>query len=290
MKYIRVFLSFIISTGLFVLLLFFSLNIIFKNVVKKQIIGGVAKEKIISEYIENNIDNEKEIDKIINNEEAKTIIDYVVNDYMAYLSNNNHKVSEKTVQNIVNYCVNNKETVNNLLSAPLTESEMKSQDTYDSIYNTINDGFKNMKSEIGNTPTEAIKIYAKLTSNNIQIVLIILIIICVILLMIINGSLYKWMTTFGSSLISVGILICGLYFILNYIVKQIMNRQNFEFNITIKLDQILIIGILEITIGIVLIIIKKIISKIMEKKEDLKQNYEQINEDNNKQLDNNDLH
>ena len=68
------------------------------------------------------------------------------------------------------------------------------------------------------------------------------------------------MSTFGYSLISVGIMMCSLFIFINMIVQKIKSR--LEYNIDIKLSDILKIGIIEIVMGIILIISKIIIKKI----------------------------
>lgn len=266
MNFLKGLLSFILSIVLFILLTIFSFNILFKGVVQPQLIGGLAKKQLVSEYIEKeDIDHKEEIEKLLEDKEADKIANNLVNDYMKYLSDNSYKVSKKTVNNIINFCVNHREEINNISNTVVTENEIKSQETFDDLYNKINDGFKEINKKIGKTPQEVIKIYVNLTSNNITLVLIISIIICVILLILIKGSLYKWISTFGSSLISCGIMVIGLYFILNYLVLTIINKQNF--NLNIKINQVLTLGLFEIIIGIVMIIVKIIISKIQEKTE-----------------------
>ena len=83
-------------------------------------------------------------------------------------------------------------------------------------------------------------------------------------MIIIKNSFYSWLSTFGSSLISIGILISGLYLMLDYIIKEIIKRQ--IYNLKIDVNQILVIGITEIILGIVMIVAKKIIDKIMNNK------------------------
>lgn len=263
MKVLKKLLSFILSVVLYILILVFSLNLVIKGVVQKQIIGGFAKDQIINEYIDNQkVENKDEIKKVLQKSDALKVANSVVDEYLIYVTDNTHKVSKKTVQGIIDFFVNNREDLNKISKTNVSEEELKSQKTFDELEKALNDGFEEVNVNLGETPTEVLKIYSNLTSNNFQILLIISIVIVIILLMIVKNSLYKWMSTLGSALISVGIMISGLYVALTMLVDHIMKSQSL--NVEIKLDSMLTIGILEIVIGIILILTKFVISKIQE--------------------------
>ena len=102
MKFVKGLLSLIVSSALFFLLLFYSLNMIFKGVIQKKFIGGIAKEEIITDYLEQkHIDNIDEVKKIFNDKKTEKIMNNLITDYMLYLSDNNHQVSKK---NSTKYC------------------------------------------------------------------------------------------------------------------------------------------------------------------------------------------
>ena len=89
MNIIKKFISFILSIILFILILMFSFNIIIRRVVQKQIIGGVTKNQVISEYIDNTDSKYKEeIKDLINDKEEKEISDRIIDEYMEYINNN----------------------------------------------------------------------------------------------------------------------------------------------------------------------------------------------------------
>ena len=171
MKFVKGLLSLIVSSALFFLLLFYSLNMIFKGVIQKKFIGGIAKEEIITDYLEQeHIDNIDEVKKIFNDKKTEKIMNNLITDYMLYLSDNNHQVSKKTVQSIVDFCVEHKDEINNVSNSPVTADEIKSQETFDNISKSINDGFSDISKNIGDTPKEMVKIYIsikmKLTKRN----------------------------------------------------------------------------------------------------------------------------
>lgn len=261
MKILKKFLSFIVGFILYILLLAFSLNLVIKGVIQKQIVGGVAKDQIISEYLnKSDVENKEEIRKILEDKDATKIANTVVDEYIEYLSDNNHKVSKKTVNSILDFCIKHREQINKFSKENVTEEELKSPETYNDLEKAINESFSEIEHEIGDAPIQVIKVYSNLTSNNFQTLLIISIIICIILLMIIKSSLYKWMSSVGGSLISIGVMILGLYFALGIVVQEI--QKQFDFDIVIKLNDMITIGIMEILIGVILIVIKVIINKI----------------------------
>lgn len=264
MKVISKILSFILSMVLFMLILMFSLNLVIKGVIQKQIIGGVAKDQILNEYISNNeFENKEEIKKILEEPEALSLANSVIDEYLKYVSDNNHKINKKTVTNIINFFIKNREKLNEISHSTVTEEELRSQETFDNIEKGLNEGFAEVNVDIGATASQIIKIYSKLISNNFQILLIISSIISVILLMIFQNSLYRWMSTFGFSLLMVGTLICGFFTGLNSFVPTIQKHLKLE--IEIKLNDMLVIGIIEIILGIILLVTKTIISKMKTK-------------------------
>ena len=265
MKILKKFLAFIVGAVLFFLLLAFSLNMVFKGVIQKQVIGGVAKTTIVSEYLDkSDIENKDEIKKLLDSKDSLKVVNNVVNEYMEYLVDNNHKVSKTTLNSIIDFCVKHREEINKISNDNVSESEIKSQETYNNLEQSINDGFKEIGTEIGDTPREILKTYSSITSNNFQVVLIIAIIICIILLIIINESLFKWISRFGSSLLTCGIIICLLYIGANMLVSKIIEKLDFE--ISIKLEEMLVIGIIEIVVGILLIVLKVVLTKMKNNK------------------------
>ena len=134
---------------------------------------------------------------------------------MKYAEDNNYKVSKKTVQEIIDFFVKHREKLNELSNSNITEEELKSQETFNNIEKGLNDEFVTVNDDIGEQASTVIRVYSKLISNNFQIILIISIMIVIILLMLIKNSLYSWMSTFGYSLISVGIMMCSLFIFFN---------------------------------------------------------------------------
>ena len=171
---------------------------------------------------------------------------------MIYLEDKNYVVSKKTVNNVTNFYINH-----NIKNTKEIEMKLNIE-----IKKILTDDFKKIDNELGYSYTEAIKIYNKFISNNLIIILIILIVILILLLMVIKSSAYMWMFNYGIISILCGITICILYLGL-LIINKVIN--NLKFVSTINLNVILIIGIIEIIIGIFIIIIKKIIDKQIEK-------------------------
>lgn len=265
MKFLKGFLSFIISLVITLLIMVFSLNLIFKNVIEKEILGGVVKDQIISEYIENaDVENKELIKELLDEKEVTTIASNVIDEYMEYLEDNNHRVSEKTLNSIISFCVKHRTQISKIAGRDIPESEMTSQETYRNLSDSINEGFEHVGNEINTSGTEIVKTYNNLTSTNFKIIIIISIIISIILLMVIKNSLYKWLSNLGKALITNSIIIIVLYFALTTIVDEIIKQQNID--ITIELSGILSIGIVELVLGIILIMIKKIIDKSIKEK------------------------
>ena len=266
MKFFKGFLSFIIGIILTILLMVLSLNMIFKNVVEKEVLGGIIKDQIISEYIENEeIENKDLIKELLNENEVTTIAGNVIDEYMEFLEDNNHKVSQKTLDSIINFSVKHRQQISKIAGRDISENELKSAESYKNLSDSINEGFSKVGNEINKSGTKVVKTYNNLTSNNFKIIIIISILISIILLMVIKNSFYKWLSIFSKSIITCSIIIISLYVLSTFLINKIKENQNIE--ITISLNGILVIGIIELVIGILCIIIKKII----DKKENIKQ-------------------
>lgn len=260
MNIIKKLISFFLSIILFILILMFSFNIIIKRVVQKQIIGGVTKNQVISEYIDNTDSKYKEeIKDLINDKEAKEISDRIIDEYMEYINNNEYTVSEETIDKIINYCVKHHKEINKITEEEITIEKIKSPETREDLIKTINDDFKELKQDFGQTPTRIIKIYTKLISNNLQTALFISIIIVIILLMIVQNSFYKWISKLGVSLIFTSLFITSFYLIIILVINKINESTKIEIDINTR--EMLLIAIMEVIVGITLIIIKKITDK-----------------------------
>ena len=263
MKILRGFLLTILNFILVSLVMTFSVNLIFKNVIKKELLGGIAKDKIVSEYIDNlDIDNKEEIKELLNNDEASSIASEVIDDYLKYVEDNNHKVSEDTVKRIVDFSVEHNSQISTISGENISESQIRSDETYKSISDAINNGFADVGTEI-KAGQDIIKIYNKMTTANINAILIVAIIIIIILIMVVKSSVYRWLSNLGTALIVSGVFFLSLYIAIKALLDGILEKQ--EFDINIKIDGISKIAIAEIVTGIVLIIVQKIIAIIIKK-------------------------
>ena len=238
MKFFKGFLSFIIGIILTILLMVLSLNMIFKNVVEKEVLGGIIKDQIISEYIENEeIENKDLIKELLNENEVTTIAGNVIDEYMEFLEDNNHKVSQKTLDSIINFSVKHRQQISKIAGRDISERELTSAESYKNLSDSINEGFSKIGNEINKSGTEVVKTYNNLTSNNFKIIIIISILISIILLMVIKNSFYKWLSIFSKSIITCSIIIISLYVLSTFLINKIKENQNIE--ITISLNGIL---------------------------------------------------
>ena len=83
-------------------------------------------------------------------------------------------------------------------------------------------------------------------------------------LILLQGSVYDWLSTAGVSLITCGVFVSALYIVVNALIKAMSKSSDIP--ITISASNMIIIGLVEFGVGILLIVIKAIVKKGLAKK------------------------
>ena len=260
MKVIRGFFSGIIGLILFVAIFGLTFSFIIKGIIKNDILSGVVKERIITEYTKKvDPDIKETIEEILNQKEISDLAEDVIDEYIKYSKNKDHKVNKKLVDDIIEFCVKNKDLISKISNEEITEEKLRSQETYDNLTKSINEGFPEVENQIGDVGETVVEIYGIVVSDTTRLIVIGIIIGLILLLMLINWSLIKWMSTVGVSLIINGTLFSSIYVVIMIFKDKILNSLDFEVNL--NPTTIIIIGASEIVIGIILLIVKAILSK-----------------------------
>jgi len=257
--------GFFISIILILLVDAYSLSISLKYVLQNQIIGSVVKEQIINSYVENSktFKDKDKLEGIINDNKSNEIIDNIIDDYIKYLDDSNYKVSDKTIDSILDFCVKHKDELSEISDHEITEEEIRKSETREDLTKSLNDGFSSLGNNLGQTEKDIIKSYSTFTSKSFRIVLLVLIFVQIVLLVLIKWSPYKWMTPTGVSFIISGVFIGTSYLIAKIILNNVIVNDTKEISINPKI--MLILAIVELSVGVILLITKTIIGNTLEK-------------------------
>ena len=260
LKFVRVIAGFLAKITLFFLVFLFSISLISKKVIQKEIIGNVLKGQVVTDYIDGkNIVNQDKVNELINDKEINGIINDVIAEYDNYLKEDNYKVSDKLINEIIDFCVEHKAEISEISGREITEEEIRSVETYKNLTNVFDEGFRHIKNDVGEIGEEIVKMYSKFISTAFRLKVILLMILMIGIIMLSTWSLYKWLSSFGKILITNGIIFTMIYFITGIIVSKITG----EFNLDIKINFmfILIVGLAEIFIGTALIVSRNFLEK-----------------------------
>ena len=92
MKALRSFIYVVIAIFLGIFMNLFSLSLVLKNVVQKEVITNVVKSAIVNQYFEQNVENslteeqQKLVKDFLNDNDGNEVLDIFINNYMNYLS------------------------------------------------------------------------------------------------------------------------------------------------------------------------------------------------------------
>ena len=280
MKIFRNIIYVIIAMILGILINVLSFTLIFKDVVQDGVITNVVKTTVASAYLSKNISNldnlsadqKKMLEDFLNDSEMNEVVDVLMDNYINYISDSNYKISQKDVDKIKDYAVKNEDLIKKISNKDIDINEITKEITVENI----DKGAKELQEKFDNMPIEmapVVSSYKYITVGPLKAILISAIIVCIALMMLISWSLIKWMKSTGVCLITNGILVSLTFVFIDGIKGFIINRLNnasiFE---GMTFNNILIIGLSELGIGIILVIIYNILNKkiINDNKEELK--------------------
>ena len=257
-------LSFFIGLALMLMIGLLTTSILVKDVFQNQVIGSIVRTEMVSEAVNNSdFEGKNEINELLDDKELYNIIDDVVTDYVNSIGDEDYKVNEKTIDGIIDYVVDHQDELEKITGEKIDISEIKSEKSKQELTDAMNKSFADINNA-DSSVKKVIKGYGFITSNKFRALLIVGIIVSLLLLILLQGSVYDWLTTAGVSLITCGVFVSALYAVVSALAKAI--AKNSDVPISINPTSIIIIGIIELGVGILLIIIKSIVKKGLAKK------------------------
>ena len=268
MKVLRIIGNIII--GIILFLLIFSLSFIksTRNSLEKDLILGAVRlslvEAISNETGKLKANQEEIISEIFNDRETDDFVSMIINNFQSYQNNKaSFQISRSDIEKINKYVKKNKSQIIKISGdkiKDISEEEFEKMFSSENINKYANRIFEEISSSIGDEIDDVVNVYNNMTSNKITILLIISIVVFLILLLLINWSLYRWMLVPGICLIISGVLMSIVFFggiILNEIVRSGKFIQ--EAIGEINFNSYIIVGIIEIVVGIILIVLYNVL-------------------------------
>ena len=250
--------------GIFINLL--SLTLVLKNIVQDEIVTNVIKESIAEQYIVKNInklseEEQKNIKELLDDQSSNEVVNILINNYLNYQSDASYKISEKDVETLRKYIISHQDTIQQFSSETINIDDITREITVDNIDKETRKAIGEAKAD-SNDIVGIINTYTSFASESVKLILALLVILSVGLLMLISWSVVKWTKATGICLITNGILITLLYLIIASIKDLILKYADLGIFIqNISFNAILIIGLVELILGIGLVTAHKILSK-----------------------------
>ena len=272
MKFLKSFSTALLNILLFFIISILTLTIITKEVIQKELIGSLVKSMLISEAMNNDELKEKnEILEKIDNKEINDILNNLMNDYTKNSDEEGHKVSKETVDSIINYFINHEKELEELTNEDIDINEITSEESRKELEEELNKSMDELDNNFNTNVNikDYLKMYNFFTSNLFKLTLVGFIIIILILLILITKQKDIVLSTIGASL-----SINGTIILLGYLgIFYVLSKLSFEKEVsvlfdTVDLKLVMIIGLIELILGIGLFILKAVLKRIATSKKD----------------------
>ena len=273
MKVLRVIGNVIISTILFALIIAFTFSSQSRSFIEGDLLKSTIKNAIDNVDKDNVDEQKKVIDEIFDNGEAKSIINIVIDNYRLYRKDHNYHVTEEDAKELYDLVSKYKDRINNLSGrnvSEMSEQEFKDFFNVEKINEFAHDSFNEFDKYIdGDFANVMLDGYMIATSKTAQVLILSAIIFFIIILGLINWSLIKWMVPTGISLIISGGFFTFFFGLLSFFKDDIVN-DILKINVKLNFSEFVIAGIIELTVGILLIILYCILKMVFNKNEPVK--------------------
>lgn len=264
------FLSMILIGCIFLLAISFNL--------KKILINGIIKETIIEQIIPKSYNEERvviteeqikeitddpRIQEMLMSPEIQGLMEQYLDTTVNGLIDENNIDDIALEQDMLKFIKENRSVIEEKAGKEITDDmienameQVESKDMSRAYKQSIMNASRNMSS----TEREVLKGYRFLISPELRIIILVVIIIDLILIMVVQASLYKWISTLAVSLLISGVGTIAASIITKGIIRKKTNFDNFDMS---SLTQT---GIIIALSGLVILIIYIVILKLIKKK------------------------
>lgn len=247
---------------MFAFMMILSTRFIVKNVIQDQFIDSTIKTVIKNVFVEDKDltkDDIAKIEEFADNKEVKKVLSVIFDEYFESLSSNEYKVKEENIDKIIEILIDNEDLIFELSDNKITEKDIRSQEVRNDIKEAFKTLFDENKEDINSSVKITINVYKTFVSIKFLILIISLIVISCLFIALIQQSYFRWLKPFGINLIITGLLITVLFVGLTVAIDSLTTKSDFKLQFDI--NGILVIGIIEVLIGILSIVVTHIFKK-----------------------------
>ena len=247
---------------------------------KKILVNGVIKETIVERitpksYSEESyviteeqikeITDDPQIQEILNSPEIQQLMEKYLDTTVDGLIDEENLDEVALEQDMIKFLKDNREVLEKKVGKEITDEMI--DDTYKQLEGkdmtrAYTQSVINAGKSLTTTEKKVLKGYKFLISKKFRIILFIAMIIDLLLIALLQWSFYKWIKTFGKTLIASGVGIIVASIVSSAIVMNAANLKHFD------TSSLTITGVVITIVGIVIVISYIIVSKIIEKKDD----------------------
>lgn len=253
------------SLLLMVIVFFLVINCTLKDILVESIIKENIKTQVMEQLkTDGKIPDDEKVNEIMESEEISNLLDK----YLDYTING--VVDEENLEDvdverdILKFLQDNKEVLEKEIGAEITDQmindAVEKLDTRE-LTKSYKEAVKETSNNMTTSEKSLIKNFKYFLSEKFRIILIIAAVVTLLIIALIEWSFYKWLKSLSIALIINSICFMTSSFVIDQLAKATSN-------VTIKMSNLLVVGIGLLIGGIVCYIIYKVIDVVLKKKEE----------------------
>ena len=253
------------SLLLMVIVFFLVINCTLKDILVESIIKENIKTQVMEQLkTDGKIPDDEKVNEIMESEEISNLLDK----YLDYTING--VVDEENLEDvdverdILKFLQDNKEVLEKEVGAEITDQmindAVEKLDTRE-LTKSYKEAVKETSNNMTTSEKSLIKNFKYFLSEKFRIILIIAAVVTLLIIALIEWSFYKWLKALSIVLIVNSICFMTSSFVIDTLAKAASN-------VTIKMSNLLVVGIGLLIGGIVCYILYKVIDVVLKKKEE----------------------
>ena len=237
-----------------------------KDVVKKDIIGGIVKAEMMNSM---SSEDAKELKELVDSKGVDKIINGLIDDSINSIETEKYKVSDQTFDELKDYIKDNDDLFKEVVGEEVDIESIVDSDEFGELKDEMDKSFKEL-AKMTDQQKKAIKLFTKITSIYLIGSLIVAIVVLLVILFLLNKDILVPMLVMGIDLIVSGFVASGLYLLIKLLIKVI--TEGIKYQVDFTPNRIIIVALSEIAAGIILLVVRKVFKnkKVEEPKEEVK--------------------
>lgn len=269
MKILKGIVATILKIILFNVVFLFIVSFSIRGLFASSFVKDIVKEQLATEVAETLEIEDERVSKLLENEQINKLLGEYVDKTIDGMVNE-EALNDVTISNdIINYIKENKVQIEQELGVPIDTTkldEVLGSAEMDELNNEYRESISEMRSSMPESQKTLIKIYQFMISMRFKVILGIMIVVLVVLIALLQGSLYRWIRTLGSDILTSGIFVAIMGAIVSFIVNTALGEM--EMNFVFKVTPLYVSALISVVVGIVMLVIYEIIKHVLGKNDE----------------------